>query len=70
MVANGFIPKISGYGLAQFYSHNNLPDYTRWTALEVFKGQSHNLKSDVWSFACLLWEICVLGKLIIWFYLV
>ncbi|RZC35618.1 tyrosine-protein kinase Wsck, partial [Asbolus verrucosus] len=61
MVANGFVPKISGYGLAQFYSHNNLPDYTRWTALEVFKGQSHNLKSDVWSFACLLWEICVLG---------
>ncbi|XP_044256641.1 putative tyrosine-protein kinase Wsck [Tribolium madens] len=61
MVANGFIPKISGYGLSQFYSHNNLPDYTRWTAMEVFKGQSHNLKSDVWSFGCLLWEICVLG---------
>jgi endothelial-specific receptor tyrosine kinase len=61
MVANGFVPKISGYGLAQFYSHNNLPDYTRWTALEVFKGQLHNCKSDVWSFGCLLWEICVLG---------
>lgn len=61
MIANGFVPKISGFGLAQYYSHNNLPDYTRWTALEVFREQPHNVKSDVWSFGCLLWEICVLG---------
>ncbi|KAJ8945598.1 hypothetical protein NQ314_009123 [Rhamnusium bicolor] len=61
MISYGFTPKISGYGIAQFFSHNKIPDYTRWTALEVFKSHPHNPKSDVWSFACLLWEICALG---------
>ncbi|CAH0562539.1 unnamed protein product [Brassicogethes aeneus] len=60
LLSNG-VPKISGYGLAQYHSHNKIPDYTRWTAIEVFRGQPHNPKSDVWSFACLLWEICALG---------
>ncbi|KAJ8923476.1 hypothetical protein NQ315_010054 [Exocentrus adspersus] len=61
MISNGFTPKIGSYGIAQYFSHNKIPDYTRWTALEVFKSHPHNLKSDVWSFSCLLWEICVLG---------
>ncbi|XP_018574764.1 LOW QUALITY PROTEIN: putative tyrosine-protein kinase Wsck [Anoplophora glabripennis] len=67
MITNGFTPKISSYGLhvtftgTVRFSHNKIPDYTRWTALEVFKGQPPNYKSDVWSYSCLLWEICVLG---------
>ncbi|KAJ8983439.1 hypothetical protein NQ317_013201 [Molorchus minor] len=61
MVTNGFTPKISSYGIAQYFSHNKLPDYTRWKSIELFKGLPHNPKSDVWSFACLLWEISALG---------
>lgn len=57
------VPKVSGLGLAQYNNNNLLPIYTRWTAKEIFRGQSHVSKSDVWSFACILWEICTLGKL-------
>lgn len=60
-ISNG-VPKITSYGIAQYFSHNKIPDYTRWTALEIFRNQPHNPKSDVWSFACLVWEICTLGK--------
>ncbi|CAH1153443.1 unnamed protein product [Phaedon cochleariae] len=61
LVSNGFNVKISGFGIAQYFSHNKIPDYTRWTALEVFKTHPHNPKSDVWSFACVIWEISTLG---------
>nr|XP_023019211.1 putative tyrosine-protein kinase Wsck [Leptinotarsa decemlineata] len=61
MISNKFNAKISGYGIAQYFSHNKIPDYTRWTALEVFKNQPHNPTSDIWSFACLLWEMSSLG---------
>ncbi|XP_060515988.1 putative inactive tyrosine-protein kinase Wsck isoform X2 [Cylas formicarius] len=61
MISNGSTPKIGSYGIAQFFSHNKIPDYTRWTALEVFKSHQHHPKSDIWSFACLLWEVCSLG---------
>ncbi|KAK4871871.1 hypothetical protein RN001_015995 [Aquatica leii] len=61
LVTDGFVPKVSGYGLAQYCNPNMLPDYTRWTAAEVFRSQQYVSKCDVWSFACLLWEICVLG---------
>ncbi|KAF5272849.1 hypothetical protein FQR65_LT00445 [Abscondita terminalis] len=61
LITNGFVPKVSGYGLAQYCNPNMLPDYTRWTAAEVFQSQQYVSKCDVWSFACLLWEICVLG---------
>ncbi|KAF2878975.1 hypothetical protein ILUMI_27185 [Ignelater luminosus] len=61
LITNGFVPKISGYGLAQYCNRNMVPDYTRWTAAEVFRTQHYVSKCDVWSFAILLWEICVLG---------
>lgn len=57
------IPKVSGLGLAQYNSNNLTPIYTRWTAKEIFRGQAHINKSDVWSFACLLWEMCAIGNL-------
>lgn len=59
-VGDGFIPKIFGFGLQQYY-RQNWPDPTRWTAVEVFRNLPHTSKSDVWSFACLFWEICTLG---------
>lgn len=61
LISNGFVPKVGSFGLAQYFSHNKIPDYTRWTALEVFKGHPYIFKSDVWSFSCLLWEIVALG---------
>ncbi|KAG5893633.1 hypothetical protein JTB14_015072 [Gonioctena quinquepunctata] len=61
VISSGLNAKISGYGIAQYFSHNKIPDHTRWTALEVFKNHPHNPKSDVWSFACLLWEVSALG---------
>ncbi|KAF5294819.1 hypothetical protein FQA39_LY00303 [Lamprigera yunnana] len=61
LITSGFVPKVSGYGLAQYCNPNMIPDYTRWTAAEVFHSQKYMSKCDVWSFACLLWEICVLG---------
>ncbi|XP_030756309.1 putative tyrosine-protein kinase Wsck [Sitophilus oryzae] len=61
LITNDLVPKVASYGLAQYFSHNKIPDYTRWTAMEVFKGNQHTMKSDIWSFACLLWEIVALG---------
>lgn len=61
LITNDCIPKVSGYGLAQYCNPNMLPDYTRWTAAEIFRGHQYVSKSDIWSFACLFWEICVLG---------
>lgn len=60
-MADGMTPKISGFGLSHIYSNDEKPDYTRWTALEMFKQNSYLVKSDVWSFGCLLWEILALG---------
>lgn len=61
-IGDDFVPKIFGFGLQQYY-RQNWPDPTRWTAVEVFRNLPHTSKSDVWSFACLFWEICTLGLL-------
>lgn len=61
-IGDSFIPKIFGFGLQQYYKHK-VPDPTRWTAVEVFRNLPHTSKSDVWSFACLFWEVCTLGIL-------
>lgn len=60
-IVNGNVPKITGFGLTAFYKDGKSPNCTRWTAKEVLKGQSYTYKSDIWSFAILLWEICSLG---------
>ncbi|XP_066158022.1 putative inactive tyrosine-protein kinase Wsck [Euwallacea fornicatus] len=60
-LSNKLVPKIGSFGLAQYFSHNKIPDYTRWSSLEVLKGNPSNSKCDVWSFACVLWEVIALG---------
>nr|CAD7590676.1 unnamed protein product [Timema genevievae] len=61
LMADGIVPKITGIGIAQYNNTTNTPDYTRWTAQEIFRGRQHTTKSDVWSFGCLLWELVSLG---------
>ncbi|XP_017785522.1 PREDICTED: putative tyrosine-protein kinase Wsck [Nicrophorus vespilloides] len=61
VVINGNCAKISGFGLAKYYKTDQTPDFSRFTAMEVFRGQQHVSKSDVWAFACILWEISALG---------
>ncbi|XP_045473038.1 putative tyrosine-protein kinase Wsck [Harmonia axyridis] len=60
MLTEDLVPKIFGFGLADYVVEQEL-DYTRWTAVEVLKGQDFNSRSPIWSFGILLWEICSLG---------
>lgn len=61
-IANGTVPKLTGFGLTAFYKDGKSPNCLRWTAREVLKGQGFTCKSDAWSFACLVWEISTLGN--------
>lgn len=61
VMGDGMTPKISGFGLSHISPSNEKPDYARWTAQEMFKQNIYAMKSDVWSFGCLLWEILSLG---------
>ncbi|KDR15852.1 putative tyrosine-protein kinase Wsck isoform X2 [Zootermopsis nevadensis] len=61
LMVDGVVPKVTGCGIARYNKCREKPDYTRWTAQEIFRGRPHVNKSDVWSFACVLWEISALG---------
>lgn len=61
LMADGIVPKVTGCGIARYSKYRENPDYTRWTAQEIFRSRPHVSKSDVWSFGCVLWEICALG---------
>lgn len=54
--------KISAFGATPFDDQHKTIDLLRWSAPEVLRFQHHSVKSDVWSFACLIWECCSLGK--------
>lgn len=60
MLTEDLVPKIFGFGLADYVIEQEL-DLTRWTAVEVLKGQDFNVRSPIWSFGVMLWEICSLG---------
>jgi len=67
-VSVGYMIKIADFGLSrtlenEFYqtTSSNIP--YRWTAPEVFEYGKYFLKSDVWSFGVLLWELFSYGKL-------
>lgn len=61
LLKDGILPKISGFGLISYHNDIYIPDYRRWQAPETQRTKSLILKSDAWSFGCLLWEAVTLG---------
>lgn len=59
-MTNSNIPKISIFG-TPFNKHGKNVDLSRWSAPEVLRFQHYSTYSDVWSFACIMWEVCSLG---------
>jgi sugar lactone lactonase YvrE/predicted Ser/Thr protein kinase len=67
-IENDYIVKISDFGLGkimeqdkQYYIINgNIP--VKWTAPEVFDLMKYTIKSDVWAFGVVLWEIYTFGE--------
>ncbi|CAJ0593089.1 unnamed protein product [Cylicocyclus nassatus] len=53
--------KISGFSLCEntkeMHESNNIQIAVKWQAPEVLKGGNFSLKSDVWSFGILMWEV-------------
>ncbi|XP_023222151.1 putative tyrosine-protein kinase Wsck [Centruroides sculpturatus] len=61
VMIDGYTPKIANFGLGFFNPLGKKLDFTRWTPPESLRSANFNVKSDVWSFGVLLWEICTLG---------
>lgn len=54
--------KLIFFGPTHFVESSKAVDTSRWQAPEVLKSHfNHSSKSDVWSFAILMWECCSLG---------
>lgn len=60
-IVEPLVPKISHFGLARYSPLGKRLDFTRWMAPETLRTNSHTEKSDVWSFAVLMWETFTLG---------
>jgi serine/threonine protein kinase len=63
-----YIIKISDFGLSRimekdYYKTDDITMPIRWSAPEVLEKGIFTLKSDVWSFGIVLWEIFTFGKL-------
>ncbi|KAL9983803.1 hypothetical protein ACROYT_G006033 [Oculina patagonica] len=68
LIAEDFVIKIADFGLSRnlgntdYYrrtTHGRLP--VKWLAIEALFDQQYTVKTDVWSFGILLWEIFTLG---------
>ncbi|XP_022111654.1 mitogen-activated protein kinase kinase kinase A-like [Acanthaster planci] len=65
LLGKGLIAKVSDFGLSRgedIYvqtSTRRVP--VRWSAIESLRYKKYTIKSDVWSFGIVLWEIATLG---------
>lgn len=68
LITDDFVIKIADFGLSRnlgntdYYrrtTHGRLP--VKWLAVEALFDQQYTVKTDVWSFGILLWEIFTLG---------
>ncbi|RMX38498.1 hypothetical protein pdam_00015234 [Pocillopora damicornis] len=68
LIAEDFVIKIADFGLSRnlgntdYYrrtTHGRLP--VKWLAIEALFDQQYTVKTDVWSFGIILWEIFTLG---------
>ncbi|KAJ1366876.1 hypothetical protein KIN20_027658 [Parelaphostrongylus tenuis] len=62
MLDDSRVVKISGFSLCEPVNEmhddpSNIPIAVKWQAPEVLENRSYSLKSDVWSFGVLTWEV-------------
>ncbi|KAE9420218.1 hypothetical protein Angca_009533, partial [Angiostrongylus cantonensis] len=61
MLNDVLVVKISGFSLCEpireMHDSSNRAIAVKWQAPEVLKNRDYSLKSDVWSFGVLMWEV-------------
>ena len=69
LLTDELVVKVSDFGLSRrLYNKLNIgmdidTDFPiQWSAIEVLRMENYSLKSDIWSFGIVLWEIFQLGK--------
>ena len=65
LVGEGGLVKIANFGLARQMNHESKTDLRlliRWTAPEALQYKRFSIKSDVWSFGIVLWEVVTYGR--------
>uniref|UniRef100_A0A8C1Z6E3 Tyrosine-protein kinase n=1 Tax=Cyprinus carpio TaxID=7962 RepID=A0A8C1Z6E3_CYPCA len=68
LVGDNNVCKVANFGLARVFQVRNILSFykkfpVKWTALEAIHENKFTIKSDVWSFGILLYEIVTFGQM-------